>query len=409
MIEHLYELAETLRTAKLRTMVTALSVAWGIFMLVILLGAGSGIQNGAEHEFRDDATNSLWVYRGTTSIPFEGHEIGRPVRIDDDDYEAMKREIDGVERITGRYYIQGQFTVSYRGTVSSFDVRACHPDHRFIENTAIIDGRFIDPLDISERRKVAVIGPVAVQRLFKGKSPIGEWVDVNGTMYRVVGVFDDDGGEEEQSKIYIPISTAQMVYGGGRQIHQIMFTIGGDAGVAESEAVAEDTRKLLARRHHFAPHDKAAVRVRNNVQEFQRIVMLFTRIRVFIWIVGFGTIVAGIVGVSNIMLISVRERTREIGIRKAIGATPWAIVSQIMLESLVVTGTSGYAGLCAGVGLIELVRTHVPPSDYFRNPEVNLGVVAGATVLLVFAGLLAGYFPARLAAKVNPIVALRAE
>ena len=148
MIEHLYELAETLRTAKLRTMVTALSVAWGIFMLVILLGAGSGIQNGAEHEFRDDATNSLWVYRGTTSIPFEGHEIGRPVRIDDDDYEAMKREIDGVERITGRYYIQGQFTVSYRGTVSSFDVRACHPDHRFIENTAIIDGRFINPLDV---------------------------------------------------------------------------------------------------------------------------------------------------------------------------------------------------------------------------------------------------------------------
>ena len=151
------------------------------------------------------------------------------------------------------------------------------------------------------------------------------------------------------------------------------------------------------------------MRVRNNVQEFQRIVMLFTRIRVFIWIVGFGTIVAGIVGVSNIMLISVRERTREIGIRKAIGATPWAIVSQIMLESLVVTGTSGYAGLCAGVGLIELVRAHVPPSDYFRNPEVNLGVVGGATVLLVFAGLLAGYFPARLAAKVNPIVALRAE
>ncbi len=409
MIEHLYELAETLRTAKLRTMVTALSVAWGIFMLVILLGAGSGIQNGAEHEFRDDATNSLWVYRGTTSIPFEGHEIGRPVRIDDDDYEAMKREIDGVERITGRYYIQGQFTVSYRGTVSSFDVRACHPDHRFIENTAIIDGRFINPLDIAERRKVAVIGPVAVQRLFKGKSPLGEWVDVNGTMYRVVGVFDDDGGEEEQSKIYIPITTAQMVYGGARQIHQIMFTIGGDAGVERSEAIAQDTRKLLARRHHFAPHDKAAVRVRNNVQEFQRIVMLFTRIRVFIWIVGFGTIVAGIVGVSNIMLISVRERTREIGIRKAIGATPWAIVSQIMLESLVVTGTSGYAGLCAGVGLIELVRAHVPPSDYFRNPEVNLGVVGGATVLLVFAGLLAGYFPARLAAKVNPIVALRAE
>lgn len=409
MIERFQELAETLRTAKLRTAVTALSVAWGIFMLVVLLGAGSGIQNGAEHEFRDDATNSLWIYRGSTSIPFDGHGVGRPVRLDDDDYDAIRREIDGVERITGRYYLQGQFTVSYRGTVSSFDVRACHPDHRFIENTAILDGRFLNALDLTERRKVAVIGPVAVQRLFKGKSPLGEWIDVGGTMYRVVGVFDDDGGEEEQSKIYVPISTAQMVYGGARQIHQIMFTIGGDADVERSEAIASDTRRLIAQRHHFAPHDKSALRVRNTIEEFQRILSLFQRIRLFIWIVGFGTIVAGIVGVSNIMLISVRERTREIGIRKALGATPWAIVSQIILEALVVTGTSGYVGLAAGVGLIELVRKHVPPSGYFRNPDVDLGVAIGATMLLVFAGLLAGYFPARLAAKVNPIVALRAD
>ena len=406
--DRLNELLETLRTSKLRTAVTAFSVAWGIFMLVLLLGAGNGIENGAEHEFRDDATNSLWVYRGSTSLPFEGQKIGRNVKLTDEDYDAIQRNVDGVGHITGRFYLSGQFTVSYKGTVSSFDVRACHPGHRFIENTIITSGRFINELDMQYRRKVAVVGPAVVSRLFKNADPIGEWIDVRGTMYRVVGVFRDEGGEEEESKVYIPISTAQMAYGGASQIHQIMFTIG-DADVEQSKAAVEQTKRLLASRHHFSPKDKRAIRINNNVEGYQRIVALFARIRMFIWIVGLGTIVAGIVGVSNIMLISVRERTKEIGIRKALGATPWKIISQILTEALIVTGVSGYVGLVAGLGILELVKANVPPSDYFRDPEANFGVVVGATVLLVVSGLLAGYFPARLAARVSPIVALRAE
>jgi putative ABC transport system permease protein len=408
-VDRLRELYETLRTAKLRTAVTALSVAWGIFMLVVLLGAGAGIQNGAEHEFRDDATNAIWIFRGTTSLPFEGHKIGRQVRLTDEDYDAILRNIDGVTHITGRFYLSGQFTVSYEKVVTSFDVRSVHPGHLYLENTQITEGRFINDLDVAERRKVVVIGPVAVERLFKGKSPIGEWISVKDVMYRVVGVFKDDGGESEESIIYIPISTAQMAYGGASQIHQLMFTIDESSTVEDSVAVAEETKRLVAGRHHFSPKDKRAVRVRNTIEDFRRVLSLFERIRVFIWIVGVGTIVAGIVGVSNIMLISVRERTKEIGIRKALGATPWAIISQVLLESLIVTGASGYAGLVAGVGLLEVVRKHVPPTDFFRNPEVDLGVAVGALALLVFSGLLAGYFPARLAAKVNPIVALRAE
>ncbi len=407
-LDRFRELYSTLRTAKLRTVVTALSVAWGIFMLVVLLGAGAGIQNGAEHEFRDDATNSLWLFRGTTSLPFRGQKPGRNVKLTEEDYRALKASPE-VEKLTGRFYLGGQFTVAYRGAVSSFEVRACHPDHQFLENTAITEGRFINELDVSERRKVAVIGPVAVARLFKGQSPIGEWIDVKGTMYRVVGVFADDGGEEEESKLYVPITTAQMVAGQSTQIHQLMFTIDEGATVEESVAIAERTRQTIAARHQFDPKDKRALRVRNNVEEFQRIMALFERIRMFIWVVGVGTIVAGIVGVSNIMLISVRERTKEIGIRKALGATPWAIVSQVLFEALVVTGISGYVGLLSGIGVIELAKRLVPPSDFFRNPDVDLGVVFGALLLLILSGLLAGYFPARLAAKVNPIVALRAE
>lgn len=408
--DQLVELIEVLRAAKLRTTLTAFSVAWGIFMLVILLGAGAGIQNGAEHQFRDDATNALWIYPGTTSIPFEGHKIGRSVRLTDEDYDALKTHVEGIEHITGRFYLRGQFTVSYNGTVSSFDVRSCHPDHQFLEKTIITAGRFLNEIDLLERRKVAVIGPDVVTRLFKPhENPLGAWISVRGMMVRVVGVFDDEGGEGELSKIYIPISTAQAAFGGESQIHQIMFTIEENADLERSFGIAEQTKRLLAGRHHFSPEDKRALRVNNNVEDFERILNLFRRIRAFIWIVGIGTIIAGIVGVSNIMLISVRERTKEIGVRKALGATPWAILSQIMLEALIVTGVSGYLGLFVGMGVIEFVRNNVPPSDFFRNPTVDFGAMVGATLLLVFSAMLAGFFPARLAAKVNPVVALRAE
>ena len=402
------ELFETLRTAKIRTAVTALSVAWGIFMLVILLGAGKGVQNGAEHEFRDKATNSLFIYRGTTSIPFEGHRIGRNVNIDTDDFDAIHRNVDGIDHISGRYYLQGEYRVSYKSNVSSFDVRAVHPDHLWLEQTIVLTGRFIDDLDLKERRKVVVIGPVAIQRLFKGRDPLGEWINIRGTMYRVVGTFTDEGDEDELAKLYIPITTAQMVDGSSKRIHQLMFTLG-DATTEESEVRATETTRILARRHHFSPDDTRAIHIRNNLEDFSRVVALFSRIRLFIWIVGIGTIIAGIVGVSNIMLISVRERTKEIGIKKALGATPWTIISQILLEALVVTGTSGWLGMVSGVGLLEIVRTKIPPTDFFRDPEADLAVVLGATALLVFSGLLAGYFPARLAARVNPIVALRAD
>jgi putative ABC transport system permease protein len=407
------EILETIRAGKLRTAATALSVAWGIFMLVILLGAGKGIQNGAEHSFRDDAVNSLWLYSGQTSIPHAGYGRHRQIRFTDDDYDALLATIPEIESISGRFYLSGEFTVKYGDTVSSFDVRACHPGHQFLENTAITHGRFLNDADLAERRKVAVIGPRVIELLFASsargrKDPIGEWIDIRGTPYRVVGTYHDTGGDRELSKIYVPITTARTAFGGGDRIHQLMFTV--QATDSESSLrMADQTRRLLAARHDFSVDDDKALRIRNNLEMAEQMTNLFGRIRIFIWIVGVGTIVAGIVGVSNIMLIAVRERTREIGIRKALGATPSMIVRQIVLESLVITGVSGYVGLFAGLGALELFNLYVPPTDYLRNPEANLWVVAGATALLVVSGLLAGYFPARLAARVQPVEALRAE
>lgn len=402
------EILDTMRMSKLRTAATALAVAWGIFMLVILLGAGRGIENGVEHNFRDDAVNSLWLYPGRTSKPHAGYGVGRPVQFDNSDFDALLSTIEEIDRATGRFYLQGEFTVRFGRNVSSFEVRACHPGHRYIENTIIDSGRFINDRDLQDRRKVAVIGPQVIKQLFGRKPPLGAWIEVSGTPYRVVGTFVDEGWDSENSKIYIPITTAQTAYGGGETIHQIMFTVG-DASAEDAERIASEARVLLAGRHNFAERDKRAIRVRNNVESFAKITSLFASIRLFIWIVGIGTILAGIIGVSNIMLISVRERTKEIGVRKAIGATPGTIVRQIVVESLVITASSGYLGMVAGLFALELVRKYVPPSDFFMNPEANLGVVGAATVMLVISGLLAAYFPARLAARINPVEALRAE
>jgi len=403
------ELLETLRTSKLRTAATALSVAWGIFMLVILLGAGRGIQNGVESNFRDDAANSIWLYPGRTAKTHSGYGIGRRITFRTDDYDAILQSFDEIDHATARFYLSGEFTVRYGREVSSYEVRACHPGHQFIEGTQITKGRFLIDRDLAERRKVAVIGVKVVERLYgKRHDPIGTWVEVSGTPYRVVGVFSDSGWEGENAKIYIPITTAQTAYGGGDRIDQIMFTIG-DATGDESRSIADQARRILAARHDVALDDERALRVRNNLEGAERIQSLFDSISVFIWIVGIGTILAGIVGVSNIMLISVRERTKEIGVRKALGATPSTIVRQIVMEALVITSVSGYAGLVLGVGVLQLVRDYVPPNDYFLNPEANLGVVVGATIVLVISGVLAGYFPARLAARINPVEALRAQ
>jgi putative ABC transport system permease protein len=401
------EIFDTLRRSKLRTAATALAVAWGIFMLVVLLGAGRGLQNGVEHNFQDDAVNSLWLYSGQTSRAHAGYQKGRSIRFDNHDYDALLGDIERIEHSTGRFYLSGEFTVRHGREVAAFDVRACHPGHQHIERSIITSGRFINDIDLRERRKVVVVGPQAIDLLFKGRDPLGKWIEVSGIAYRVVGTFRDEGWESENSKLYIPITTAQTAHGGGERLDRIMFTIG-DASVEESRRIADQTKRLMAARHRFALDDENAMRVRNSVESYERITSLFAAIRAFIWLVGIGTILAGIVGVSNIMLIAVRERTKEIGIRKALGATPAVIVRQIVLEALAITSVSGYLGLLAGLGVLEALRRYVPPNDLFRNPEANLGVVVGATMLLIVAGVLAGYFPARLAAGIKPVEALRA-
>jgi putative ABC transport system permease protein len=221
-------------------------------------------------------------------------------------------------------------------------------------------------------------------------------------------VFTDEGGEGEMETIYLPISTAQRTFNGADRVAMIMMTVG-DASVTESQAIAKDLRLRLAERHDFDPEDQRALQISNAVVEFQRFVNLMGGIRAFVWVIGVGTLLAGVVGVSNIMMIAVKERTKEIGIRKALGATPWSVMSLVLKESVLVTAAAGYFGLVSGVALLEVMSRGLTQSSFFRNPSVDVKVALSATVLLVVAGALAGFFPARRAAAIRPVEALRDE
>lgn len=406
MTDGLREVLEVLGRNKLRTGLTALSVAWGIFMLVLLLAAGNGLRHGVEYDFRDDAQNSIWIRQGKTSLPFRGQGPGRPVNFDDGDLEALRREVAGIEYMSGRFYVRGALPVSRGARSATFDVRGCHPEHQYLEKTIILAGRFIDELDISGRRKVAVIGPSVKDALFGKADPLGEVINVRGVNYTVVGVFEDQGGQGELRRIYIPISTAQLVYHGQSRVHHIMFTTGA-ASLAESEDMAKSSREVLAERHDVDPLDRRAILISNNLVQFRKLMDIFDMIRSFVWVVGIGTLIAGIVGVSNIMIISVQERTLEIGIRKALGATPGSIIRMVLGEALLLTSAAGYAGLTAGVAVVELLRHYLPPNEYIRNPTVDVRVGVVATLLLIITGALAGFLPARHAARVRPVVAMR--
>ena len=411
-IDNWQEIYFTIKKNKLRTFLTAFSVSWGIFMLILLLAFGSGFQNGVEGQFSDVATNSLWLNAGQTSMPYKGMKPGRHVQMKNGDYEAVKDQIKGVEHITARFFCFGEYTIRYKDKYSSFEVMGCHPDHRYLENQTPIKGRFINELDYKEKRKVAAIGTKVAEGLFGEEDPIGKMIDVKGIMYKVIGTYEDGGDENEVRRIFIPLSVAQLTYEGTQRVHQIMFTTG-DASVEESNEIKQRVIDLMSQRHTFSPDDSRALFIWNNVEEFQKFRSLFNGIQLFLWGVGLFTIIAGIVGVSNIMLIVVKERTREIGVRKAIGATPWSIISLFLQESIVITLLAGYIGLLAGVGLVELISWAMTnfeiKAEFFSQPQVDLKVAFIATLILVFAGTMAGFFPARKAAKISPIEALKDE
>ncbi|MEI6489402.1 MAG: ABC transporter permease [Bacteroidota bacterium] len=399
------EIFATINKNKLRTFLTAFSVTWGIFILIVLLGAGKGLSNGAHKEFLHDAVNSLNIEGGQTVVPYRGIKPGRNIQLDNNDFEIINSKIGHILHSSAVFERRNTEVLSYGNQHSTFTVRSCMPDHNYLENATTIEGRFIDQLDIKEFRKVCAIGVPVKDALFKNETPIGKFIDVGGTPYKVVGVFTDPGNGDNE-RIYIPLTTAQRAMNAQNKIDNIWSSLDNDA-VNNSGAIIKQVRELLAQKHNFSPADVNAIRIENWSEDYKRIMDMLDGINLFIWIIGTFTLIAGVVGVSNIMMIIVKERTKEIGVRKALGATPTSIVMLIVQEAIFITAIAGYTGLVLGVGLLQLFYT--TETDFFRHPEVDFHVAISATILIIAAGALAGLFPALKAAKVQPVDALRDE
>lgn len=401
------EIFSTIQKNRLRTFLTGFSVAWGIFILIVLLGSGQGLKNGAEHQFLSDAANAIWIEGGVTSTPYQGMQAGRRIRLKNEDYEYIKKNIPGIQYITVSRDVQNVKSINYKNEKGSFLVRACEKDHDKMEKCNIISGRFINQTDIDETRKVAVIGKPVKEALFKDEDPIGKYIDITGVPYKVIGVFVDEG-RQDNDRMYIPISTMQKTYNGKDFVQVIWFSTG-NASVVQSNRMLADAKAYLYSKYKIDPSDERALFAFDNNENYKDVMDLLNGIKFFVGIIGIGTIIAGIVGVSNIMMIVVKERTKEIGVRKAIGATPFSIVSLVIQESVLITGFAGYIGLVLGVIVTEAAKKFMPPSDFFRNPEVDLNIAIFATLFLVFAGAVAGFVPALKAARIKPIEALRDE
>ena len=411
-MDGLQEILYTLRQNKLRTALTAFGVFWGILMLILLLGAGRGMQNGVYADFGSDVLDFIVVYTGTTSVAYRGMGLGRQISLTLDDVDAIQRQVKGVGVISPTNE-RGGIAIVYGDKTGNFAVHGV-PDEFFKvkESVPFPLGRKINPLDDAYVRKIAVIGTVVAERVFgKDVDPVGKEIRVNGVVMKVVGTFYDKGNRGRDSeRVYIPITTFQKLFGASDKIAAIWLRPqpGFDGFVVEEKII-----ELLKRRHAVSPEDRRAIRSFNMAEPAKMVNGLFLGINAFIWFVGLGTLMAGIVGVSNIMIITVKERTREIGIRKALGATPFNIVSTLLLESILVTSIAGYAGLVVGVGLIELVSYFLnsvcAQLPYFTNPEINFQVAITAIVLLIVVGALAGLMPALRAAKIMPIEAMRAD
>ena len=404
------EILSTIRRHKLRTGLTAFGVFWGIFMLVVLLGAGTGFRNGVEKEF-DVAKNAVFVWTQRTSVPYHGLKAGRFIQLNNDDVAALLQQVPEAAVVLPRGQL-GSVVAQYGAKSSLFEVKGEYPGYPAIQPFHLTKGRFLNAPDLTERRKVAVIGDRVADVLFPGLDPLGRYFQVKGIFFQVIGIFKGSGKAEQAQQdaqtIIIPLTTLQLAFNKVNQVDYFAFIP--KPGIA-AKMVEVKAKQLLAKRHNVAPTDDRALGSANVEEEYGRVQGLFIGIDTFSWFVGLGTILAGIIGVSNIMLIVVKERTKEIGIRKALGATPGSIVALIVQESIVLTAVAGLVGLLFGTALMAGISHLIEGQtiSFFANPRVNWQVALLAVTLLAVAGALAGLVPASIAARVQPVVALKDE
>jgi putative ABC transport system permease protein len=411
------EIAYTIQQNRVRSLLTIFGVFWGIFMLVILVGTGTGLQNGAYAGFDNYATNTFFIWARITTKPYQGFGIGRRYNFNNDDTEILRRSVPEIKIIAprGRKRARDMLNnVVYKEKAATLTVYGDEPEIRKINMMEISQGRFLNPLDLENKRKVAVIGIESIPLLFsKDQDPVGKYIRINEIDFQVVGTFrlpnkNDDSYEENAKAIFLPLSTFQQIFKWGQIVGWFSVNVKPRFNAAQ---VMKKVRTILARRHSIAPDDRRAFGSWNMADNFKKISDLFIGIRFIIWFVGLFSLLAGIIGISNIMMIVVKERTCEIGIRRAIGETPASVMSQLIIETVVLTSLPGYLALVAGVVILECINGLMLyfkiDTEMFLNPQIDLNTALAALFLLTLGGVLAGVMPALRAVEMKPVDAIR--
>lgn len=403
-IDRWYEIFQSINKNKMRTFLGAFTVALGIYIFTVLFGMGNGLKNTFKAFFVDDATNVIFIYAGNTSKAYKGFKEGRKIQFKNDDIEGLREKFGNkIEYYSGRIYKNAQTT--FKNESGNYSVRGVHPQHQFLENTIVSEGRYLNEKDIKNQARVIVIGRLVEQDLFKFERALGKFIELNGSAYKIVGVFKDAGGDDEERRIYAPISTLQLLYKNTDEIDQIALSYNKDIGVGGARKLAGNISNYLKEKHYVSKDDRSGIFVRSVFENFEQNMQFANVLQIIVLWIGIGTLFAGAIGIGNIMVFVVKERTKELGVRKALGATPGSIVALILQESVFITAIAGYLGLLAAVFTLSRIGNSL--EDYFiTNPQVNTGTVVWATVILVLVGAIAGYIPARRAAKIQPIVAL---
>ncbi|WP_298262318.1 ABC transporter permease [uncultured Lutibacter sp.] len=406
-IDRWQEIFQALNKNKLRTALSGFTIAFAILLFTLLFGVGNGLKHTFEKQFAGDATNSVYINSGRTTKPYKGLQSGRRIQYRNDDMKFINEKFeDKIQFFSPN--IQRNMQVIYKGEQNRYNVRGVYPDYQPLESAVIQDGRFLTYLDLERRSKVVAIGRLVEKDLFGNKHALGKNINIEGISYKVVGVFNDPGGDNDERYIYTPFTTFQGMYKPNDELDYIGLTFNPKLTVDQALAFTNSLTKLLKEKHSVDPRDQGAIRVRNYAEGTKNVEQFMGVLNIIILFIGIGTLVAGIIGISNIMVYIVKERTKELGIRKALGATPKSIVGMIMMESIFVTAIAGYSGLLLGVFALESLGDSL--EKYFiLNPSVETYVVVGATIVLVIAGTIAGYIPAKRAASIKPIVALNDE
>ena len=399
------EIFQSINKNRTRSLLSGFTVTFAILLFTILFGLANGLNNTFSKTFVDEASNAIFIRTGKTSKAHKGLQAGRRIQLKNQDFVYIKKDFDSeTEYIASKVF--KNITASYKNKKNNYSLIAVNPDNQYVEKSKVYSGRYVNQLDIDNQTKVIVIGRLVEDELFSRTSALGKNINLSGISYKVVGVFSDDGGDDEERIIYMPLSTAQQIYGNNDYVDQINLTYNPDFDYDQAIDFGLDLEKKLKNRFNVATNDQRAIRIFNRAMQNKGIKQMTSVLGILILIIGMGTLIAGVIGISNIMIFIVKERTKEIGIRKALGASPKSIVSIILIESILITTLAGYLGLLVGVGVLEWASP-VLKTYFITDPSVSKSLVITATLTLIGAGTLAGYLPAKKASKIKPIVALR--